>query len=390
MLLWVCCNGPGTFWALVEDGLGGWKIGTSGGSPARWQTGGDMEGICQPDDSQPIVYLMDETGHIRKYDVSVGGTVNEVQSWNIVADAGPNGGSGPEGITFVPDEWLAREGFRDGSGVLRTSSQGMNGLMFVGHQTGGYVHVFDLNAAGTCLYHGKILTSRSETAGLSFDRTSGKLYIWHNTGPNYLEVAELNSTPSGAERRFRTLIEYAGPRGGNLEGIAPVSNLDGDDWIMLTDDDNNPSGEAVTIYKHFRPETDTDHDDLPDDWELRHFGSTTVTTGAADPDKDGMDNEREHAFGLDPTTGASVVPIPAPLDRAAGTFVYTRPIPELTGFDYAVQTSTAPDRWTVDPSAVQEVIGTAADLQTVRVTVGGEKPLAEPVFLVRVGATEPE
>jgi len=298
---WVCCNSPGLFWALVEDGSGGWKIATNAnGTKARWKPGGDLEGICQPVDSQPLIYLMDETGYVRQYDVSDFGVVKELRTWDIRANAGPNGNSGPEAITFVPDAWLRREGFRDASGTLRTSSNGMGGLMFVGHQTGGYVHVFDLNPNNnTFAYHGKIKTSQSETADLAFDRNSGMLYLWHNLGPNYLEVAELNSTPVGNERRFRTLIEYTGPRSGNLEGIALAVNPTGDDWILLADDDND-SGEALTLYKHFHPNKDTDNDGLPDAWELRHFGSTTVTDGKPDSDGDGQSDLQEFRAGTEP------------------------------------------------------------------------------------------
>ncbi|MCX6866688.1 MAG: hypothetical protein NTV46_10815 [Verrucomicrobia bacterium] len=298
---WVCCNGPGSFWALVEDKPDVWKIATQpGGKQARWETGGDMEGICQTDDTKPLVYLMDETGYIREFDVSKFGVVKALRTWDIRASAGPNGGSGPEGITFVPDAWLRREGFRDASGTLRASSNGMGGLMFVGHQTGGYVHVFDLNPHNnTFSYYGKIKTSQTETADLSFDRATGKLYLWHNTGPNFLEVAELNSTPAGNERKFRTLIEYTGPRGGNLEGIALVSHPKADGWIMLTDDDNT-NDEALTIYKHFRPNQDTDKDGLTDDWELRFFGSTAITDGTADADGDKQTDLQEFQAGTDP------------------------------------------------------------------------------------------
>ncbi|MES2921172.1 MAG: thrombospondin type 3 repeat-containing protein [Verrucomicrobiota bacterium] len=312
---WVCCNNPGAFWALVEDGLGGWKINTNGSQLAKWSTGGDMEAICQPDDSQPIVYLMDEDGYIRQYNVSNFGVINQPRTWDIRAFASENAsGFGPEAITFVPDEWLIREGFRDASGVLRTSSNGMGGLMFVGHQVGGYVHVFDLNPNNnTFSYYGKLLTSQAETADITFDRATGKLYIWHNTGSNYLEVAELNSTVFGAERKFRTMIEYLGPRTGNLEGIAPAFNQVGDDWILMTDDDNNPAGEALTLYKHLVLNEDTDADGLPDDWELRYFGSTVVTTAAiansTDTDGDGQTDGKELLAGTDPKNALSKLQI---------------------------------------------------------------------------------
>jgi hypothetical protein len=298
---WVCCNSPGIFWALAEDGAGGWKIAAgSNGATARWKPGGDLEGICQPVDSQPLVYLMDEAGYIRQYDVSDFGVIKELRTWDIRAIAGPNGNSGPEAITFVPDVWLRREGFRDAGGTLRTSSNGMGGLMLVGHQTGGCVHVFDLNPNNdTFAYHGKINSSQPEIADLAFDRNSGMLYLWHNLGTNYLEVAELNSTPVGGNRRFRTLIEYTGPRRGNLEGLALVSNIAGDDWILLADDDNE-FGEALTLYKHLRSNKDTDNDGLPDAWELRHFGSTAVTGGKSDSDGDGQAALQELRADTDP------------------------------------------------------------------------------------------
>jgi hypothetical protein len=307
---WVCCNSPGAFWALVEDGAGGWKIRSNGGQQAKWSTGGDMEAICQPDETQPIVYLLDEDGYIRQYNVSVNGVINQPRTWDIRSFAGPSSGSGPEAITFVPDEWLVREGFRDASGAPRTSSNGMGGLMFVGHQVGGYVHVFDLNPDNnTFSYYGKLLTSRPETADITFDRVTGKLYIWHNTGSNYLEVAELNSTIVGAERKFRTLIEYLGPRTGNLEGVAPVFNPTGDDWILMTDDDNNPAGEALNLYKHLVLNEDTDTDALPDDWELRYFGTTTLitstTANSTDTDGDGHTDLQEFSAGTDPTKALS-------------------------------------------------------------------------------------
>jgi hypothetical protein len=158
----------------VEDKPDVWKIATQpGGKQARWETGGDMEGICQADDTKPLVYL------------------------------------------------------------------------------------------------------------------------------NFLEVAELNSTPAGNERKFRTLIEYTGPRGGNLEGIALVSHPKADGWIMLTNDDNT-NDEALTLYKHFRPNQDTDNDGLTDDWELRFFGSTAITDGTADADGDKQTDLQEFQAGTDP------------------------------------------------------------------------------------------
>ena len=57
---WVCCNNPGTFCALRQDPDGNWQIATNAaGTKARWAAGGDLEGICQVNDSDPTVYLLD-------------------------------------------------------------------------------------------------------------------------------------------------------------------------------------------------------------------------------------------------------------------------------------------------------------------------------------------
>lgn len=310
--LWLA-NNSGRFHALVENGSGSFMVATnSSGTKARWVPGGDLEAICQVNYSDQIVYLMDEDSSIREYDVSNYGVVSENRNWNITAECPEVGGTaGPEGIAFVPDEWLSRQGFRSASGALYTSTNGMGGLMFVGHQSGGYIHVFDLVPAGTAYgYVGKYLTSRNETADLSFDRTTGKLYIWHNTGANYLEVAELNSYVQGADRRLRTIIEYTGPRSGNLEGFACVPTQATNNWCFITDDDNLNT-EAIVWYRQFNPSEDVDADGLPDGWELYCFGTITQTVGTVDSDLDGLSNSHEYVADSDPTNNASYFGIEA-------------------------------------------------------------------------------
>jgi hypothetical protein len=317
--LWLA-NNSGRFHALVENGAGSFRVATNAsGVKARWAPGGDLEAICQVNYSAPIVYLMDENSSIREYDVSDYGVVKENRSWNITAQCPEINGAGPEGLTFVPDEWLRRQGFRAPGGALCASTNGMGGLMFVGHQSGGYVHVFDLAPAGTAYgYVGKYKTSRTETADLTFDRSTGKLYIWHNTGPNYLEVTELTSYADGADRRLRTLVEYTGPRSGNLEGFACVPTTETNHWCFVTDDDNQNS-EAIVWYRRFQPTEDADADGLPDGWELWHFGTTTQTVGSTDSDLDGWSNVQEYAADTDPTNNSSFFP---PLDfaRSATSF----------------------------------------------------------------------
>ena len=336
--LWLACN-SGYFWALAEDGAGRFQVATNAaGVQAKWSPGGDLEAICQTDSDTDLVYLMDENGWIREYDVRTNGVINATRSWDVQALCPETDGSGGEGLAFIPDEFLRRQGFCDANGNLYVSTNGMGGLMFIGYQYDGFVYALDLNRTfNTYGFVGRYKTGRTETADLEFDRASGKLYVWHNTGSNYLEVVELHSVVDGADRRLRPLAEYVGPRTGNLEGFAVVPSAATNDsgGCILTDDDNQDQ-EAVTWYRQFQPSDDVDADGLSDGLELWHFGSVTQTVGTADSDGDRLSNAAEIAAGTDPTNSASaLIQLPPAGDTAALVLSW----PGATGRSYAIQST---------------------------------------------------
>jgi len=253
---WVCCNGgPSAFWALKKDEDGGWAIATKGEKQAKFNLGrGDLEGICQVDYGADTVYLMVERAdHINEYDVSDYGAAKLKNSWDVSAHVPTKDGAGSEGIVFVPDEWLKKDGFTDADGKPYASKGGMGGLMFVAHQYGGRIYVFDLSVGKKDVHFvGAYKTSRRESSGLEFDRTSGLLYIWHNTGVNFLEVTKLSSYTDANERRLSTVTEFIGPKKGNLEGIA-ISPGAAKDGLCLVVDDNNHQGAALMFFSKFNP-----------------------------------------------------------------------------------------------------------------------------------------
>ena len=264
--LWLGRNGPGVnskLWAVVEDGTGSFKIDTRDGNRGEWtnwvdqngdeQSLGDLEGVTQADFSEDVVYLMIEgEERIKEYDVSTYGTAILNNNWNTRSFLPRAGGSGAEGITFVPDSALLDAGFVDQNGTSYTSTQGMGGLMFVGHQNGGAIFVFDLSrdtnpgAEPSFVFVGRYETGRADTSALEFDRSTGHLYIYHDKGIDILSVSDLASTQlSGLVRQFNIINSYDGPSNENNEGIAvfPADECVGGkrSFFMTTDDGGSNS-----------------------------------------------------------------------------------------------------------------------------------------------------
>jgi hypothetical protein len=231
--LWVCRNGPGgtnsKFWAIREDGSGGFEIDYKNGNRGEWTNFGDLEDITQADLSENVVYLIIEgEDRVKEYDVSTYGTAVLRNNWatNINLPA-YDGSRGAEGIAFVPDSYLSAAGFVDQSGTPYVSHNGMGGLMFIAHQNGGRLYAFDLNRSnGTFTFVGAYLTGYGESCALTFDRSQGLLYIFHGADHNTTEVVRMSSSVVGSERKISQVVMYASPGGGNLEGIALVPDDD--------------------------------------------------------------------------------------------------------------------------------------------------------------------
>jgi hypothetical protein len=104
----------------------------------------------------------------------------------------------------------------------------------------------------------------------------------------------------------------------------------------------------------------------------------------ADYDGDGLSNNTERLFGLDPTSPASQNPIAVPLDAAAGTFSFTRRDDALTGLFSGIETSTDLVMWTEDGGAtLTPGAPDANNIQTVEVTLSPGL-LNAPKLFVRV------
>jgi alpha-galactosidase len=120
-------------------------------------------------------------------------------------------------------------------------------------------------------------------------------------------------------------------------------------------------------------------------WAAKYPGANLADPDA-DLDGDGLRNDEERIWGLDPTKAASRDPYAAPLN-AAGAFSYTRRARALTELDYTIWTSTNLADWTEDTAATQTPgPPTAGAVETVAVTLGASP--ADGRLFVRVRAAE--
>lgn len=122
------------------------------------------------------------------------------------------------------------------------------------------------------------------------------------------------------------------------------------------------------------------------DWVTTFQPGFTLNQPDQDQDGDGLTNQEEFAFGLNPKSGASVSPIVGGLP-ANGQFSYTRLA--TSGLTYKVLTSTTLGSWTVDMAATNsQVPGPvgANNVQSVAVTLSAQ-PVNGKLF-VRILAEE--
>ena len=120
-------------------------------------------------------------------------------------------------------------------------------------------------------------------------------------------------------------------------------------------------------------------------WDANYPG-VDLSNPNADLDRDGMSNDRERIWGLNPTSSASFNPVTATATlRSTGNFTYTRRTSTLTGLTYTVWTSPDLTIWTQDTGATQTVASTVANVQTVTATISATLR-TQPKLFVRVRA----
>lgn len=210
---------------------------------------GGPEGICQVNYELDEFYTIDEKNYeicrfSHNADLS---KVTLMHKWSLLLEASHmvnTDNDGPEGIEFIPDSYLKKAGFVSSETDEKyVSKKGMGGLIFIAHQKKGLIWVFDVNPEKDDDYEfvGKYKTSQNESCDLAFDRSTGLLYILHNTDGNSLEVTDLTTKGHVGKERFNTVAEYPIPNlkgNKNIEGVAitpKFSNTDTSGFWLCRD-----------------------------------------------------------------------------------------------------------------------------------------------------------
>ena len=123
-------------------------------------------------------------------------------------------------------------------------------------------------------------------------------------------------------------------------------------------------------------------------WDSNYPG-VDMSNPNADLDGDGMTNDEERIWGLNPTASASSNPVTATTTlKTNGNLTYTRRTNTLSGLTYTVWTSPDLVTWTQDTGATQTVASTVANVQTITVKISAAL-YAQSKRFVRVQAAGP-
>ncbi len=308
-----------------------------------------------------------------------------------------------------------------------TASQMVNGVVFESVANSG--NLFDSLFANDTISnrgYGSLVTKLSYQTLLRFGQRSGR--------PNDNTPPKIASTQNWATVTFTSLTVgniyevqiWASDVGLAPDGVAqrnalvlgngsPGSPVFGADTHILYEASDYGAGQygtgtfvAVAPTQSFNVRgygnlhatpTANNSDHFSNGWQIRDLGQSVTDfdswagnypgLGAAgeDDDGDGLTNEQEHIFGLDPQDGASANAYVVPFNPATGAFSYTRRTRSLTGLAHKVWYSTNLDQWFEDTGAVQTPGSPTNNIEIVGVQISPAL-LTQPKLFIRLSAGE--
>jgi hypothetical protein len=209
--LWAVRNAPSTLYRLKRSG-GKWQNDTAAGSPdgkdLRYPNSGgdpDAEGITRTDFSLPDLYVVTERDNddgqaarfsVLRYDTSDPTTfLVATHEWNLTSELpAAEANRGLEGISWLPDTYLASQGFYDerlgkAYDPADYADHG-TGLFVLALETNGMLYVYALNHAGGPTHRvATITTGQPNVNDVQLDRDAG--YLWSYCGASCTNLATI-------------------------------------------------------------------------------------------------------------------------------------------------------------------------------------------------------
>ena len=244
-VVWAVKNGPSTLYRLVPGGST-WKVDQKRSLHfADGRGDPDAEGVVSTPDGLFVAVERDnDDGDVSRPMILEYGTGgNAVGEWELggMPEVDPN--DGPEAISWVPDSFLTRNGFKDDSGKTYDPANHPghgSGVFFVGLEATGEVYAYVLQGSGATLLS-RFASGQSQVMDLEFDGAR----LWAICDDH---CGGRTTTLAVSGGRFEVTATYNRPSGlpnVNLEGFAISPSCVNGKKIVLWSDDDNTSSHAL-------------------------------------------------------------------------------------------------------------------------------------------------
>lgn len=241
-VVWAVKNGPSTLYRLVPNGAQ-WKVDQTRSLTFKNGEGDpDTEGVVfTPDGLFAVSERDNDNDNVSAPTILKFGSGSAATAeWKLPGMPKVDPNDGPEGISWVPDSFLTRNGFKDDSGKTYNPADYPGhgtGLFFVGLEATGEVYVYALQGTSAKLLS-KFASGQKQVMDLEFDGSQ----LWTTCDSNCGGRATTFTISSG---KFRLKATYNRPSSlpnVNLEGFAiSPACVSGKKVVLWADDDNTSS-----------------------------------------------------------------------------------------------------------------------------------------------------
>ncbi len=236
-VVWAVKNSPPTLYRLVPGG-GMWKVDRKRSLTfADGRGAPDAEGVVSTPDGLFVVAERDNDDEDVSAPTVLRYGTSGTEEWPLPGMPSVDPNDGPEAISWVPDSFLTRQGFKTDTGKLYDPADHPGhgtGLVAVGLEATGEIFLYALQSAGAVLV-ARFASGHRQVMGLEFDGNR----LWATCDDN---CDGRSATLAIVGGKFTTAATYDRPAelpDVNLEGFAvSPSCVNGKKLALWSDDDN--------------------------------------------------------------------------------------------------------------------------------------------------------